>query len=297
MLSFVVLAGVSFVSSGMMLIAGDPVEVMLEGTTTSDADKVALRHEFGFDRPFLVQYADFATGALKGDLGRSLRFHQPALGIVMDRLPATLRLAVAAMLLAVLVAVPLGIVSASRPNSWVDYGARLLALIGQSVPLYWLGIVLVLLFAVTLGWFPSAGDLDLKSIVLPAFTLGLYPTARIARTLRASLLEVLSREYILTARGKGLSNLTVLSRHALRNAALPVLTVVGLQFGALLGGAVVTETIFAWPGLGLLSVQAISWRDLPLLRAIVMVAAAMLVTLNLATDVLYAYVDPRIRFS
>jgi ABC-type dipeptide/oligopeptide/nickel transport system permease component len=295
LLSIVVLAGVSFISSGMMLIAGDPIEVMLEGTTTTEADKAALRRELGFDRPFLQQYAEFVLGAVRGDLGKSLRFHESAADIVLARVPATLRLSVAAMVIAVLVAVPLGIVSAARPNSPPDYAARLVSLLGQSIPLFWLGIVLVLVFSVRLGWLPSAGDLEAKSIVLPALTLGMYPMARIARTLRASLLDVLAREYILTARGKGLKERTVLSRHALRNAALPVLTIIGLQFGLLLGGAVVTETIFAWPGLGLLAVQSISWRDLPLLRAIVTIAAAMLVTVNLATDVLYAFVDPRIR--
>ncbi len=296
MLSLVVLLGVTIVVSGMLHISGDPVAVMLQSGVASPEQREALRHELGFDKPFLLQYLDFVAGAARGDLGRSLRFQQPALAIVRERLPSTLYLTLAAMALAVVVAVPVGVVSAASPGSPADYAGRLLSLAGQSIPLFWLGIMLVMVFSVKLRWLPSAGELEAASIILPATTLGLYPMARIARTLRASMLEVLGREYCLTARGKGLSEGQVVLGHALRNAALPVVTVIGLQFGVLLGGAVVTETIFSWPGLGLLSVQAISSRDFPLVRAIVAVVALLFIFVNLLTDVLYAYLNPRIRY-
>jgi peptide/nickel transport system permease protein len=270
---------------------------MLQGGRATQEDREALRRELHLDRPFVEQYLEFVAGAARGDLGPSLRFRQPSLQIVLERLPSTLGLAVAAMVFAICVAVPIGVVSAVRPNTPIDYVGRVIALIGQSVPLVWLGIMLVLVFSVWLHWLPSAGQVGASSIILPAFTLGLYPMARIARTLRASMLEVLYREYCLTARGKGLSEARVVLGHALRNAAVPVVTVMALQFGVLLGGAVVTETIFAWPGLGLLSVQAIQARDIPLVRSVVFIVALLLVLVNLLTDVLYAYLNPRIRYS
>ncbi len=295
-LSLVVLVGVTIVVSGMLHVSGDPVNVMLAGSTATSEQREQLRHELGFDKPFVLQYVDFVTGAAHGDLGRSVRFGQPSLGLVLERLPATLRLTVTAMLFAIAIAVPAGVVSAARPNSPADYAGRLLTLVGQSIPLFWLGVMFVLIFAVKLHWLPSAGALEPTSIILPAFTLGLYPMARITRTLRASMLEVLTREYCLTARGKGLSEWRVVVGHGLRNAALPVVTVIGLQFGTLLGGAVVTETIFAWPGLGQFSVQAIQSRDFPLVRAIVAVVSLLFILVNVATDVLYAYLNPRIRY-
>ena len=293
--ALIALAGVTVVVSAMLHISGDPVAVMLQSGMASQAERDALRRELGFDKPFVIQYFDFVRGALRGDLGLSLRFRQPALTIVRERLPATFQLAAAAMAFAVLVAVPIGVVSAVRPRSLVDYAGRLVTLVGQSIPLFWLGIMLVMVFAVRLRWLPSAGKLDATSLILPAVTLGLYPMARIARTLRASMFEVLPHEYCLTARSKGLSEQLVVIRHALPNALLPVVTVIGLQFGALLGGAVVTETIFAWPGLGWLSVQAVQARDFPLVRAIVAVVSMLLIFINLLTDVLYAYLNPRIR--
>jgi ABC-type dipeptide/oligopeptide/nickel transport system permease component len=296
-LSVVVLGGVTVLVSAMLHLSGDPIAIMLQGGRATQEDREALRRELHLDRPFFEQYAEFVGGAVRGDLGPSLRFRQPSLQIVMERVPSTIALSIAAMLFAMCVAVPLGIVSATRPNSTVDYLGRMVTLVGQSVPLFWLGIMLVLVFAVWLRWLPSGGQLGASSIILPAFTLGLYPMARIARTLRASMLGVLYREYCLTARGKGLSERRVVLGHALRNAALPVVTVMALQFGVLLGGAVVTETIFAWPGLGWLSVQAIQARDIPLVRAVVTVVALMLVLLNLSVDVLYAYLNPRIRYS
>jgi ABC-type dipeptide/oligopeptide/nickel transport system permease component len=273
------------------------VAVILESGYASNEEREALRHELGLDRPFILQYIDFIRGALQGDLGRSLRFRQPALDLVMERLPATIHLAVAAMLVSVLVALPVGVFSATRPNSIFDQIGRLLTLAGQSIPLFWLGIMFVLIFSVKLRWLPVAGRLEPTSIILPALTLGMYPMARIARVLRASMLQVLVMDYCRTARAKGLSEGKVVTRHALRNAALPVVTVMGLQFGYLLGGAVVTETIFAWPGLGWLSIQAISARDFPLLQAIVTVMAMVFILINLLTDVLYAYLNPKIRYN
>jgi peptide/nickel transport system permease protein len=297
LLSIVVLFGVTLVVSAMLHVSGDPVAIMLAGGTATPEQRDQLRRELGFDKPFILQYADFVAGAAQGDLGRSLRMNRPVVEVIFERLPSTIWLTTVAMLFAIAVAVPVGVISAARPNSPVDYFGRLLTLIGQSIPLFWLGIMLVLIFSVRLRWLPSAGQLEPTSIILPAFTLGLYPMARIARTLRASMFEVLTRDYCLTARGKGLSEWRVVVGHALRNAALPVITVIGLQYGALLGGAVVTETIFAWPGVGLLSVQAIQWRDFPLVRAIVAIVSIFFIVINLLTDVLYAYLNPRIRYT
>jgi len=295
--AIVVLFGVTIIVSGMLYLSGDPIAIMLAGGTATQVQRDELSREYGFDRPFIVQYFDFVAGAVRGDLGRSLRMNRSAVEVVLERLPYTLLLATAAMAFAIVVAVPVGIISAARPNSFMDYFGRLLTLIGQSIPLFWLGIMLVMVFSVRLRWLPSAGMLEPTSIILPAFTLGLYPMARIARTLRASMFEVMTRDYCLTARGKGLSEWRVVVDHAFRNAVLPVITVIGLQYGALLGGAVVTETIFAWPGVGLLSVQAIQWRDFPLVRAIVAMVSVFFIAINLLTDVLYAYLNPRIRFS
>ena len=297
LLSILCLIGVTVVVSAMLHVSGDPVAIMLAGGTATPEQREQLRRELGFDKPFAVQYVDFVAGAVHGDLGRSLRMNRPVVEVVFERLPYTLLLTVLAMAFAVAVAVPVGVIAAARPNGALDYAGRLLTLVGQSIPLFWLGVMLVMIFSVRLRWLPSAGAIEPTSIILPAFTLGLYPMARIARTLRASMQEVLTRDYCLVARGKGLPEHRVVVRHALRNAALPVITVAALQFGALLGGAVVTETIFAWPGLGLLSVQAIQWRDFPLVRAIVAIVSIMFILVNFATDLVYAYLNPRVRFS
>lgn len=295
LLSLVTLLGVTLVASLMLHISGDPVRLMLQ-SGVSDPDQIAnLRRELGLDQPFVVQYVNFLHDILRGDFGVSLRFRRPAIDIILERLPATLLLSVVAMAFALAVSIPVGILSATRPNGVAETIGRLITLIGQSVPLFWLGILLVLVFSVRLGLLPSAGYSSPLSIVLPAFTLGLYPMARITRTLRASLAEVLNREYILTARSKGLSPSVIIVKHALRNASLPVVTVIGLQFGALLGGAVVTETIFSWPGIGFLSVQAVQARDLPLVRAIVTICALTFILINLTTDLLYSWLDPRVR--
>ena len=296
LLSVVSLIAVIVIVSGMLHVSGDPVAVMLQSGIASQEERETLRQELGLDRPFILQAIDFIVGVVQGDLGYSLRFRKAAAPLIIERLPATLQLALVAMLVALVVAIPVGILSAMKPHSTVDYAGRLITLAGQSIPMFWLGIMAVLVFSVQLRWLPSAGRLEPTSIILPATTLGLFPMARIARILRASMLEILNRDYIRTARAKGLSESKTLIRHALRNSAIPVVTVTGLQFGILLGGALVTETIFSWPGVGLLAIQAVTNRDFPLLRAIVLVMAVSFVSINLITDVLYAYLDPRIRY-
>lgn len=294
--SILVLFGVSLIVFALVYATGDPVVTMLSGTAATQADVEKTRRELGFDQPAPVQYLRFVSGAVRGDMGVSLRFRQPALHLVLERMPATIQLATTALLFALIVALPLGVIAALYPRSWLDHVSMTLALIGQSVPLFWLGMMLVLLLAVQLRWFPSGGAGTWKHLVLPALTLGMLPMARIARLVRSSMLEVNRQEYMVTARAKGLSELSIIVRHGLKNAALPVITVVGLMFGTLLGGAVVTETIFAWPGVGLLSVQAIQNRDFPLVQATVLLVSLSFIVINLAVDILYAYFDPRIRY-
>jgi peptide/nickel transport system permease protein len=294
--TFLVLWGVSFVAFGVMFLTGDPVSAMAgEDWTQEMVDE--LRHQMGFDRPWYVQYADFLGHAVHGDLGSSLRQHQPNLKLVMDRLPATLELALAAMFISIVVAIPMGVLSATRRNTWIDSVSMLVALLGQSMPVFWLGIMLILVFSVKLRWTPVSGRGGLDHLILPAITLGAFITARNARMMRSSMLEVLEQDYIRTARAKGLRERVVLYRHAIRNALLPVVTLIGLQFGALLGGAVITETIFAWPGVGRMTLQAIYGKDIPLVQASVIVLATIFVLTNLAVDLAYTVLDPRIRLN
>jgi peptide/nickel transport system permease protein len=267
------------------------------GTGATQADLEKLRHELGLDQPLPVQYWRFISQAVQGDMGVSLRFRQPALPLVLERLPATIQLAVSSLLLALIVALPIGVLSAIYPRSWVDRVAMTIALIGQSVPLFWLGIMLVLVLSVAWQLFPPGGYGTWQHLVLPTLTLGALPMARIARLTRSSMLEVVHQDYMTTARAKGLSEPRVIIAHGLKNAALPVVTVVGLMFGTLLGGAVITETIFAWPGVGLLSVQAIQNRDFPLVQAAVLVVSFNFIFINLLVDLFYAYLDPRIKYN
>ena len=277
-------------------LSGDPVRLMLPIEATNQ-DIEELRHRLGFDRPLPIQYADFVVRALGGDLGDSLRFRQPALGVILDRLPATAALATAAMAVALLVAVPAGILSAVHRGGWIDGVSRTISLLGQALPAYWVGIMLIILFAVHLRWLPAAGAGSPLSVVLPAVTLGLWPMARIARVLRSSLLESLSADYVRTARAKGLPGRKVVLLHALRNALLPTVTVIGLSFGIIFGGAIVTETVFAWPGVGRLLLDAVSQRDYPLVQAIVLMFAVIFLVVNLAVDLLYGLLDPRVRLA
>lgn len=291
-----VVLGVSVLSFGMMFLTGDPTMVMA-GEDWTQQQVEQFRHQMGFDRPWFVQYGTYLTHAAHGDFGTSLRQQQPVFSLIVQRIPATLELAGAAMAMTVAVGVPLGMQAAMHRNTALDRGAMGFALLGQSMPVFWLGLLLTLVFSVWLGWLPVAGRGGLTHLVLPGLTLGLFSLAYTARITRSAMLDVLFTDYLRTARSKGLAERRVLVRHALRNAFVPILTVLGLQFGGLLGGAVITETIFAWPGVGRLVLQAIQGKDLPLVQAAVFLLAIMFVTLNLCVDLLYVWIDPRVRFA
>ncbi len=277
------------------LIPGDPVEVML-GESALQADREALRKELGLDRPVLVQYGSFLAGLCRGDLGRSLHQREPVLGLILERYPATLQLTLAAMAVSLLISLPAGILSGIRQYSLVDHSTMFLALLGVSMPNFWLGPLLILVFSIHLGWLPVSGRGGIEHILLPALTLGASMAAIVARMTRSSVLEVLREDYVITARAKGLSERAVILKHVLRNAMLPVLTIVGLQFGALLAGTIITETIFSWPGLGTLLIHAIQTRDYPVVQGCVLMISLSYVLVNLVTDVVYAIVDPRIQY-
>ena len=294
MQSLLVLLGVSFVVFFILHLTGDPALVLLPPDATAE-DIRRFREAMGFNDPFLVQYGRFLSGALHGNFGQSVRHGEPAFGLVVERLPATVELSAAALAIALGLAIPAGIVSALRRNTAVDYISTVTALLGQSMPTFWLGIMLILVFSVWLNLLPSSGRGTLQHLVMPAVTLGLFTTARIMRLTRSGMLEVLSQDYIRTARAKGVSDPPVVWKHALKNAAIPIVTIVGIELGTLLGGAVITETIFAWPGVGRLSVQAIYNRDYPVVQAAVFVLASTFVLVNLLVDVVYTYLDPRIR--
>ena len=292
--SLLVLLGVSFVVFGILFLTGDPALVLLPPDASAE-DVEKFRESMGFNDPFFVQYGRFLLGALRGDFGQSVRHGEPAFDLVMERMPATFELAGAALAIALCLAIPAGIVSAVRRNSVLDYISTVVALLGQSMPTFWLGIMLILLFSVQLNLLPSSGRGEWRHMLLPAITLGLFTTARITRLTRSGMLEVLSQDYIRTARAKGVGNPPVVWKHALKNAAIPIVTIVGIELGTLLGGSVITETIFAWPGVGRLSVQAIYNRDYPVVQAAVFTLSATFVLVNLVVDVLYTYLDPRIR--
>lgn len=276
------------------LIPGDPIDVML-GESAAPTDKAALRHALGLDRPLLEQYLRYLGDLLRGDLGESLAFRAPVWDLVTSRYPATIELTIAATAIAVSTGVSLGIVAAAYPGTLLDRGSVLLALIGVSVPNFALGPLLITSCSIGLGWFPVSGRGGVTHLVLPALTLGLSMAGILARMTRASLAEALHADYVRTATAKGVPAWRVLVVHALRNAVLPILTIAGLQFGALLAGAIVTETIFAWPGIGRLTVQAITARDYPLVLGCVLSIGIGYMVINAATDLLYAMVDPRVR--
>jgi ABC-type dipeptide/oligopeptide/nickel transport system permease component len=292
--SLLVLLGVSFVVFGILFLTGDPTLVLLPPDASAE-DVEKFRETMGFNDPFFVQYGRFLLGALRGDFGQSVRHGEPAFDLVMERMPATFELAGAALALALCLAIPAGIISAVRRNSLLDYVSTVVALLGQSMPTFWLGIMLILLFSVQLNLLPSSGRGGWQHMLLPAVTLGLFTTARITRLTRSGMLEVLNQDYIRTARAKGVANPPVVWKHALKNAAIPIVTIVGIELGTLLGGSVITETIFAWPGVGRLSVQAIYNRDYPVVQAAVFTLSATFVLVNLVVDLLYTYLDPRIR--
>jgi ABC-type dipeptide/oligopeptide/nickel transport system permease component len=292
-----VLLGISAVAFALTHVIGDPVVLLLPPFQAGPAQAAEMRHMLGLDRPLLVQYAAFLDSALHGDFGLSVRQNTPALGLVLDRVPATAELASAALVIAVGAAVPLGIAAALRRRGVVDRAALLFSMIGQSMPTFWLGLQAILLFGVALRWFPTGGIGGFRHLVLPAAVLGVFSAAGILRLTRTSMLDVISEDYLRTARAKGLREAAVVGRHALRNASLPIVTWIGLELGTLLGGAVVTETVFAWPGMGRLAVQAIFARDFPVVQAAVLFAATIFVLATFCTDLMYAWLDPRIHYS
>jgi len=294
--SVLVLLGTTIIIfATVRVIPGDPARLMLPADATAE-DVERFRERMGFDEPVYRQYGTYLKGLLVGDLGRSMRYRRPVLELVLERLPATIELAGVAAILAVLVAVPAGIVSAIKRDSLYDNAFMFLSVFDQSVPIFWLGIVMILVFSVQLHWLPTSGRGTLRQLILPGIALATYISALLARLTRSCMLEVLMQDYVRTARAKGLRELSVTCRHALKNAVVPIVTVLGLQIGTLLGGSVIVETVFAWPGIGTLAVGAIYNRDYPLIQGTVLIAAVMFVVTNLVVDLVYLYLDPRIRY-
>jgi ABC-type dipeptide/oligopeptide/nickel transport system permease component len=295
-LTLPVLFGVAtLVFSLIHLVPGDPAQAML-GDGASPEDIAQLRTRLGLDRPLVEQYGRYLKGLVQGDLGTSLRTQQPVTTQIAERLPATAELASAAMLVAVALALPLGLIAAVWRGTWVDQSAMGLALVGISVPGFWLGPLLALIFAVELGWLPVSGRGTLAHLVLPAITLGSALAAILARMTRASVLEELREQYVVAARARGASRVRAVVVHALRNSLIPVVTILGLQLGAVLTGSIITETIFSWPGVGRLLIQSINFRDYPMVQGCILLIAVTYVTMNLLTDLVYGWLDPRIRF-
>lgn len=291
-----IMVGVSLLVFAILhLTPGDPAMLML-GERATPEQYEALRQQLGLDDPYLVQYARWLGRAIQLDLGRSVRSNTPVAEEIVSRLSATGELALAAIVLAMAIGIPVGVISAIRPNSLMDGVFTVGALAGVSMPVYWQGLMLIIIFSVQLGWLPSSGRMGgWEYLILPAITLGTTAAGSITRMTRATMLETIRQDYIRTARGKGVSEGAVLFRHALRNALIPVVTVIGLEFGSLMAGAVITETIFAWPGLGSLAVDAIRTRDYPLVQGVILTFAVLYALINLVVDVLYAYMDPRLR--
>jgi len=295
--SILVVLGVSAIVFGLMFLAGDPVALLLPGDDVSKEEIEAFRASMGFDRPVYEQYLRYLGRAARGDLGYSFRHQQPAATLVFERVPATLELAFSALFVSLVIGVSVGIVAAMKRGTSQDALVTAAAVAGNSMPVFWLGIVLILTVSVWLQWLPASGRGGVDHLILPSLTLGAYSGSITARLLRSSLIEVLGRDYIRTARAKGLAESVVIRRHSLKNAALPVVTVIGLQMGQLLSGAIITETVFAYPGMGLLAIQAIRNRDVPVVQAFVLVAAIVVLVVNLIVDLMYVYLDPRVRYA
>jgi len=291
-----VVVGVSFISFAVLFMSGDPTDVLVGEDWTREEVR-RLRHEMGLDKPWVVQYLLYASRAVRGNFGESLRYRRPAFDLIKERLPATLELALVALLLSIVLALPVGVLSAVKRGSVYDQFGMLFALVGQAMPVFWLGLMLILIFGVDLGWLPVSGRGTLAHLVLPAAALSTYSIARNTRVIRSSMLDVLMNDYITTARAKGLAEWTVIHLHGLRNAMIPVVTIIGLEFGHLLGGAVIVETIFAWPGIGRLMIQAVYAKDFPLVQASVTITALIFVSLNFIVDLLYSVLDPRVRLA
>lgn len=322
-LTIPVLLGVSIIVFSIMhVIPGDPVQLIFSGTGASLEQRQAMRHALGLDRPLPVQYAYYVANAIRGDLGQSIQFKQPVIELILERMPATIELTVASLFIALIVAFPVGIISAVKRNSIVDRVAMTVATLGISLPTFWVGILLIMLVSVNLGWLPGFGRIGYEAnlekvigfhlidslltwnipafknalvhLILPALVLGIASATFTTRLVRSCVLEVIGEDYVITARGKGLPEKVILNRHVLRNAIIPVITLIGVMIGSLLSGAVVTETIFAWPGIGRLVIQAINNRDFPVVQGVVLFFALIRITTNLITDVLYVMLDPRI---
>jgi peptide/nickel transport system permease protein len=291
-----VLIGISLLLFFMLrMLPGDPAQV-LAGQMATPQEIENIRHQLGLDRPVYEQYVIYLSHLVRLDLGRSARTQNPVIDEIWARLPNTLLLAVVAISLACLFGIPAGIISAVRPYSWIDYLVTISALFGMSMPVFWLGLMLVVLFAIILQWLPAGGTGSWQHVILPSVTLAAFVIAFIARMTRSTMLETLSQDFTTTARSKGLTETVVVVKHALKNALIPIITVVGLQFGFLLGGAVLTETVFAWPGLGRLLYDSISARDYPMIQGTILIFGLLYIFVNLVVDLIYAFVDPRIRY-
>jgi len=295
MQSIFLLVGVLTLVFFMLRLTGDPTTLMLS-REASPEDVAAFREAMGFNRPLPIQFIDFVGGVVTGDFGNSLHFKTPALPLVTERLPATVQLAGVGLLMAILIGIPLGLVGGFTPGSLVDSLGRAVALLGQSIPNFWLALIMILFFAVRLGWFPSFGRDQWHSVIMPAFVLGLPTMGQIVRLTRSAVLEIRGEDFIRTARSKGLEPRTIYIKHVLRNVAIPLVSVIGVQFGYMLGGSIYIETIFAWPGIGQLLEQSIGWRDFPLVQAIAIFTSVVVLAINLLTDLAYAIIDPRIRY-
>ncbi len=290
-----VIIGVTFIVYTIMyLTPGDPAQIIL-GENAPEESVQKLRKEMGLNEPFIVQYFRYIKDALKGNFGRSYTTKRLVFDEVLSRFPVTLKLTISGMIVAIIIGIPIGVISATKQYSILDSISMVLALLGVSMPNFWLGLMLILLFSVRLGWLPSAGDISVSSLILPAITLGTSVAAVITRITRSSMLEVIRQDYIRTARAKGVDEKKVINKHALGNALIPVITVIGLEFGYLLGGAVLTETVFSWPGVGRLMVDAIKQKDTPIVLASVIFMSVVFSMVNLLVDILYAFIDPRIR--
>jgi ABC-type dipeptide/oligopeptide/nickel transport system permease component len=288
------LLGVTVVAFVLVSLSGDPAFILLT-PEAGEAQRAAFRRMYGLDEPLPVQYARYLEHVVRGDFGRSFAFDRPALTVVLERIPATLELTCAAILLGVAIGIPAGVLAATRERTWVDRAVMVVVLVGQSIPTFWLGVLMIRIFAVNLHWLPVSGRGTWLQLVMPAMALALWLVALLARITRSEMLESLAQDYVRTARAKGLSERGVTVRHALGNALLPIVTLIGLQIGTLLGGAVITETVFAWPGVGTLVFDAILRKDYPVVLAVVELVAAAFIVINMSLDLLYGYLDPRLR--
>ena len=286
--------GISLIVFVVNFVIGDPLSGLVSAETPQETREL-LRHQYGFDRPVLIQYLDFARRAVVGDFGNSYLIHKPAIDLVLERIPATLQLTLAGMGIGILIALPVGIISAYRPRSWIDNVATVVAVAVQAMPIYWLGLMLILLLSVQWQLLPASGYGTPQHLILPATCLGVFTAPIAMRLVRSGMLDVLTQDYVRTARAKGVRELPVLLRHALPNTLIPVITLLGLQFGQLMGGAVITETVFAWPGVALLAITAIYRSDIPVMQASVVMLAVIITVVNFGTDMLVSMLDPRVR--